>query len=169
MTTEDLKELYNYSCWANRKIFEVLEEIEHEAFVREVAGSYSSVRNTLVHMLSAEWGWLDRCGGQPRGSSLKGADYASLAEVKTAFLQVESYVNEFIDQLEDRDLERLVSYDTGAPEKRSMPIGELMYHAFNHNAHHRGQVALLIRMLGYTPGNFDILFFYAEQRGVLAW
>jgi hypothetical protein len=24
-------------------------------------------------------------------------------------------------------------------------------------------------MLGYAPGNFDILFYYAEKRGVSAW
>ena len=34
---------------------------------------------------------------------------------------------------------------------------------------HRGQVALMLRLLDYTPGNFDILFYYAEKRGVSAW
>ena len=37
-----------------------------------------------------------------------------------------------------------------------------MHHAAIHGAHHRGQVALLLRILGYTPGNFDILFYYGE-------
>ena len=38
-------------------------------------GSYGSIRNTLVHALSTEWGWLDRCGGAKRGPALKGEDF----------------------------------------------------------------------------------------------
>ncbi len=169
MTIEDLKELYDYSCWANRKIFEALAPLGEEEFARDVAGSYASVKNTMVHMLSAEWGWLAKCGGHPRDTNLKGEDFNSLHEVKTAFEKVERYVIEFLNELQESDFKRLVSYDTGAPEKRTMPIGELMFHVMNHNAHHRGQVALLIRMMGYAPGDFDILFYYAEQRGVVAW
>jgi uncharacterized damage-inducible protein DinB len=45
-----------------------------------------------------------------------------------------------------------------------MPLGELMQHAIVHGVHHRGQVALLLRLLGYAPGNFDILFYYGEKR-----
>ena len=50
-----------------------------------------------------------------------------------------------------------------------MPIGELMQHAAIHGAHHRGQVALLLRLLGHAPGNFDVPIYCAEKRGIPAW
>src|ERR1035437_5837727 len=46
-----------------RKLFAALVHLTAEQFVAPVAGTYGSIRNTLVHALSAEWGLLDRCGG----------------------------------------------------------------------------------------------------------
>jgi uncharacterized damage-inducible protein DinB len=43
-----------------------------------------------------------------------------------------------------------------------------MQHAAVHAVHHRGQVALLLRTLGYVPGNFDWLLYVGERRSVPA-
>jgi uncharacterized damage-inducible protein DinB len=44
-----------------------------------------------------------------------------------------------------------------------MSVGEVLHHAALHSIHHRGQVMLLLRTLGYAPTNVDILFYYAES------
>ena len=121
MTVKDLERLYDYGYWANRQLFQVVSQLTPEQFTQTVTGSYGSIRNTLVHILSAEWGWLDIEFTNPRG------------------------------------------------EKRSAVLGALIQHAATHGVHHRGQVALLLRSLGYTPGNFDMLFYDAEKRGAPAW
>ena len=61
-----------------------------------------------------------------------------------------------------RDLERPVEFSFGNGPKQVMRLGELMHHAAMHGVHHRGQVALLVRSLGYTPGNVDILLYYGR-------
>jgi uncharacterized damage-inducible protein DinB len=43
-------------------------------------------------------------------------------------------------------------------------LGELLQHAANHGVHHRGQVSLLLRLRGYSPDNFDILFYFTEKQ-----
>jgi len=169
MTAKDLERLYDYGYWANEKLFRVISELSPEEFARPVAGSYESIRNTMVHVLSAEWGWLSRCGGPERGPRLSGADYPTVARLLEAWSKVERYVRAFLSQLEDEDLARNVEYVNDRGEKRSMPLGELMHHAAIHGVHHRGQVALLLRALGHTPGNFDVLFYYADKRGLPGW
>jgi uncharacterized damage-inducible protein DinB len=162
MTVKDLEVLFDYGYWANKQLFGVLSHLSEEQFTQPVAGSYGSVRNTMVHILSAEWGWLDRCGGTRRGGALDASDYRTVASLVERWQQVEGYVREFLSTLRDQDLDRTVAFAIGGGPKQTMRLGQLMHHSANHAVHHRGQVALLLRILGYAPGNFDILFYYPQ-------
>ena len=162
MTAKDLEALFDYGYWANGTFFEVLAQLTDEQFIEPVSGSYGSIRNTLVHMLSAEWGWLARCGGAARGLALDATDYPTLSSVRARWRQVEGHMREFLSSLRDEDLERAVEFSIGQGPKKVMRLGELMHHAAIHGVHHRGQVALLLRSMGYTPGNADILVYYGR-------
>src|SRR5580765_2227904 len=98
MTARDLALFYDYGYWVNRKLFPVLLQLTPEQFTQTVGGSYGSVRNTLVHTLSAEWGWLDRCGGPPpaRGAALKGDDFPTLESIVSKWRVVESNARAFL-------------------------------------------------------------------------
>ncbi len=92
--------------------------------------------------MSAEAGWLDRCGGPKRGPRLKHDDFPTVESVLQRWSRVETGVREFLSSLKDEDLDRIVEFSIGQSPKHSMPLGELMQHAANHGVHHRGQVAL---------------------------
>jgi uncharacterized damage-inducible protein DinB len=163
MKVEDLQTLFDYSYWANGKLFDVLSRLSTEEFTQVISGSYGSVRNTMVHVLSAEWGWLDRCGGPSRGAALVASDYPTVASLTDRCLQVEAYVRGFLADLRDEDLDRFVEFSLGGGPKRAMRLGDLMQHAAVHAVHHRGQVALLLRSLGHVPGNFDMLVYFERD------
>ena len=163
MTVKDLERLYDYGYWANKKLLAVVSQLTPEQFTQTVTGSYGSVRNTLVHILSAEWGWLDRCGGYERGAALKPDDYPTVASLAETWAQVEGWVRAFLAGLKDEELHRMVEFKNPRGETRSMALGELMQHGANHGVHHRGQVALLLRALGHVPGNVDLLVYDAER------
>jgi uncharacterized damage-inducible protein DinB len=110
---KDLEELFDYSYWANNKLFEVAAQLTPEEFTKPVAGSYGSVRNTLVHVPSAEWGWLDRCGGARRGHALTPTDYPTLISLLHQWHQIESHTREFFGTLQDEDLDRVVEFTLG--------------------------------------------------------
>ena len=162
MLVTDLVRLYDYNYWANKKLFGVIAQLTPEEFTGATVGSYGSIRNTLVHTMSAEWGWLDRSGGTKRGPQLKADDFPTFESVVEMWARVEGYVREFLSGLTDEDLIRNVEF-TLFEKSRSMPLGDMMQHAAIHAVHHRGQVALLLRTLGYVPGNFDYVLFVGEK------
>ena len=113
--------------------------------------------------MSAEWGWIDRCGGAKRGPALKPDDYPTLESVTERWNEVESHVGAFLSSLTDADLDRVVEFTLPGVPARALPIGAMLQHAANHNTHHRGQIAILLRTLGCPPGNVDLLFYDAER------
>ncbi len=164
MTVKDLEQAYDYSCWANGKLFEVISQLTADDFTRPVAGSYGSVRNTLVHVLSAEAGWLERCGGPKRGTRLQADDFPTADSVLQKWKTVEAQWRQFLAALKDEDLGRVMDFAIDPALKHSMPMAQLVQQALVHGVHHRGQVALLLRLLGRPAGDFDILYYFTEQR-----
>ncbi len=163
MTVTDLEIRFGYGHWANRKLFAVLPQLSTAQFTEPFAGDHGSIRNTLVHMLSAEWGWLERCGGPKRGAPLEADSYLTATAVMGAWTQQESRVREFLSTLRDADLARPIEFSLAGGPKQILPLGELLEHAANHGVHHRGQISLLLRLRGFAPENFDILFYFEER------
>jgi uncharacterized damage-inducible protein DinB len=164
MAAQDLQSLFDYSYWANQKLFDVIARLTPEQFTRTVDGTHGSIRNTMVHVLSAEWGWLSRCGGPDRGPPLNQADFPTFDSLIAVWSKVEKEMRAFLDKLRDDDLNRIVEFAIGGSEKRAMPVGQLLQHSANHGAHHRGQVSLLLRLQGFNPENFDILLYFGERK-----
>jgi uncharacterized damage-inducible protein DinB len=163
MTAETLKQLYDYGYWANGKLLDVVSKLTREEFTRPVSGGWSSVRTTLVHTMSAEWGWLGRSGGAERGPRLDPEKYPTFESLVEQWDAIRGYVLEFLATLSDDDLDRRVDFELGG-HSLSMTVAEMMSHAMIHGTHHRGQVALLLRQLGHAPGNFDLLFHCVEKQ-----
>jgi uncharacterized damage-inducible protein DinB len=160
---KDLERLYDYGYWANGKLFVVIAALTPEEFTRSVAGSYGSVRNTLVHMLSVEWGWLERCGGTPRGARLEPADFPTFQSILETWGRVELDMRRFLAGLDERDLERRVEFQFPGSLGGALPVRSLLQHGANHGVHYRGQIALLLRLLGRAPGDVDLLYYDAER------
>ena len=92
MTVKDLETLFDYGYWANGKLFEAMSGLTPEQFTQPMAGSDGSIRNTMVHMLSAEWGWIARCGGPERGPALDPADFPTVTSLVPTWERVEASV-----------------------------------------------------------------------------
>jgi uncharacterized damage-inducible protein DinB len=163
MQVRDLEQLFDYSYWANERIFRAAGQLTPEQFTQDIAGSYGSIRNTMVHALSAEWGWLDRSGGPKRGPKLKSEDYPTLQSLLDKWKTVEPQMREFLAGLKDADLARVVEFSITGTDHNALRVDQMLQHAMVHGAHHRGQLSLLLRTIGIAPGNNDMLEYFLDE------
>jgi len=64
MTKDDIQLLFEFDRWANNMVLQAASALNAEEFTRDLGGSFRSVRDTLVHIVGVERGWLT-CWKQP--------------------------------------------------------------------------------------------------------
>jgi uncharacterized damage-inducible protein DinB len=60
----NIRQLYDYNRWACRRTLTIASTLATDGFLRLMGNSFSSVRDTLAHILGAEWIWLERWRGR---------------------------------------------------------------------------------------------------------
>src|ERR1700752_4653527 len=109
MTKDDIQLLYEYDRWPNNRVLQAASPLDAEEFTRDLGGSFRSVRDTLVHIVGGEWGWLT-CWKEPSPSSTFVIDFwtrhnalfdpnafPDLAAVQLKWAQVEGEQVEFVN------------------------------------------------------------------------
>ena len=71
--------------------------------------------------------------------------------------------NNFISNHSDSTFESIISYTNTQGLSFETPLHEIIRHVLHHGTYHRGQLALLIRDLGFTPPYTDYIAFVRNQ------
>ena len=171
MTKDDIQLLYEYDRWANNRVLQAVSSLSVEQFTRDLGGSFRSVQDTLVHIISGEWGWLAYWKEPSHSSSFltdlrKRRDalfnpdaFPNVAAVQLKWRKVEKEQVEFVNQVTNESLERMLPVRTA-----QITLAHLMQHLANHSTYHRGQVALMLRQLDAEPPATDFHVFLVEDR-----
>jgi uncharacterized damage-inducible protein DinB len=154
-----IRSLYQYSTWANQRILISSSNLTPEQFVAPEGSSYPSVRDTLVHTMSAEWIWLSRWNGISPNAMFKALDYPNIQSIQARWDALDAETQKFIDQLKPAMLAENISYVNLRGEQWAYPLWQQMFHQVNHGTQHRSEVAALLTQFGFSPGNLDFLVF----------
>ena len=171
MTKDDIQLLFEYDRWANNTVLEAASVLSAEQFTRDLGGSLRSVRDTLVHIISGEWGWLTIWKEQSLSSDFvtdlwnrideqfRPNTFPDFAAVQSKWAEVEREQVAFVNCVTDESLERMLPVrDT------QVSLAHLMQHMANHSTYHRGQVSLMMRQLSAVPVATDFAFFLLRGR-----
>jgi uncharacterized damage-inducible protein DinB len=164
MTTDEVRELFAYSAWANGLVFEAVSGLSLEQLDRSVASSFPSVAGTLAHIVGAEWVWLRRWLGESPSKFPDWVAKPALADLRGKLSAVEQDRDAFVAGLSDADLAGVISYRTLGGHALSDPLGNLMRHVVNHSTYHRGQVVTQLRQLGFKPPSTDLIVFLRQAK-----
>ncbi|MGB6876031.1 MAG: DinB family protein [Candidatus Acidiferrales bacterium] len=164
MDLDDVHRLYAYNSWANHRVLDACAPLSAAQFTQNVISSFPTVRDTLAHIMLAEWLWLERWLGRSPG--FPSGDFPDLASIRTRWQKIETDLNAFIQKLPATDLDRVVEYKNTKGNAFSNPMWQMLQHLVNHGTYHRGQITTMIRQLGATPLTTDLIAFYREQAGL---
>jgi len=169
MTREDFQQLYEYDRWANKRVLEAASALTPEQFTRDLGGSFSSVRDTLLHIIAGEWIWLSywtvpdltpatQADLRARRDALFNPRlFPDFSSVQSKWAEVETMQIAFVNRLTDELLQTVLAF-----RSRRATLASLMQHMANHSTYHRGQVSLMMRQLQAQPVATDFALFISE-------
>ena len=171
MTLDDIQLLFEYDRWANNRVLQAATALSNEQFTRDLGGSFRSVRDTLLHIIGGEWGWLVYWKETSHSVAFladlwkrhdalfhPGA-FPDVAAVRLKWVGVENEQVEFVSRLTDDALKKMLPV-----RKTQISLAHLMQHLANHSTYHRGQIAVMMRQLDAKPVATDFHAFLAEGR-----
>ncbi len=182
MNITDIQTLYTYNLWANQRMFSALENLNDQQFTAPTESSFPSIRETVFHILGAEWIWLQRWKGiSPRATTpdvnVNSATMSQLTPVKVPTVQelstvaalrsfadaIEGERQKFLATVTEERLQAPLQFNDMAGNPYSEPLVQLLQHLVNHGTYHRGQVITLLRQAGSEAVSLDLLFFFRER------
>ncbi len=167
MIGELVHTLYDYNAWANRRVLDAAEGLTPEQYREDAGASFGAVHDTLVHVVGAQWLYLERWKGTSPAAGLDPKAFADLAAVRRRWDVVERETHDFVAALTDGDLARVVEYVNTQGERWAYPLWQQALHQVNHATQHRSEAAMVLTRFGHSPGWLDFLYYIdlrAERR-----
>jgi uncharacterized damage-inducible protein DinB len=171
MNKDDIQLLFEYDLWANNRVLQAVSALSVEQFTRDLGGSFRSVRDTLLHIIGGEWGWLTYWKEPSPGSAFvkdlwtrmdaqfHPNAFPNIASVKSKWAEIEKEQAEFVNGVTNESLGRMLPV-----RATQLSLAHLMQHLANHSTYHRGQIALKMRQLEAKPLATDFHVFLVECR-----
>ncbi len=163
MTPEEIRQLFDYNDWANQRSLEGTAQLSDEQFIKPLGSSFPSVRDTLVHICSSEWVWLERCQGRTPAAFPDISHIQTISALRDHWAPQAEQLRTFVWDLGLTDLDRVMEYKTFNFGVYKNPVWQSLQHLANHGTYHRGQVTTLLRQLGAKPVLTDLMHFYRQR------
>jgi len=145
----ELTELFKHNLWANLRLLDACEKLTSEQLDATFAGTYGTIRDTLVHIAGGEELYVHMLLGRPRPLRREGEGFQSFEQLRDL---LEGTGQELINLAQSNVIPQ--SYlDTAEGEELAGTMIVLL--AINHATEHRAHINTVFCQLGLEPVDLD--------------
>jgi uncharacterized damage-inducible protein DinB len=145
--TSVLTTLFAHNVWANVKLLDFCANLSDEQLDATAIGCFGSIRDTLLHIISAEVGYVDRVNGRLPAMLPPNDQFPGFGALKEAarwagdeLLQLALSARENTN-VRQRPPRHIYQYR----------LASLIIQAITHSTEHRTQISAIITQLGMEP------------------
>ncbi len=155
---DTLTTLFNHHLWANLRLFEQCAALTSEQLDATILGAFSSIRETLEHIVRAEQNYFSRIStGQPFQRP-DNPPPMTLVEMIESLRTTGAGLVEWASKIQAGDTVQ-VNWE-GTP--RDVPKTILLTQVINHATEHREQVKTIMTQLGIEPPDLQAWAYFDE-------
>lgn len=147
-----LTALFAHNTWANLKLLDFCEGLSDEQLDATTIGGFGSIRDTLVHIIGAEVGYVERVNGRLPAEPIAFNQFPGFKVLKDA-------VRWTGDEL--LQLARSARSDTMVRQRPprmlvAYKLASLIVQAITHSTEHRTHISVIITQLGMEPPDMSV-------------
>lgn len=150
-------ELFDHYYWARDCQLQICSTLTNEQFLKPMDSSFSSLRDTVLHMAVVESLWVQRWRGESPKYMFEPSKYPNLGSVREYWQSIEKETRGFLANLNENVIEKTIVCISSRGQTWKQPLWRFMLHLIIHQSHHRGQVTTLLRQLAGQPARVDFM------------
>lgn len=148
-----LAELLHHHLWANLRLLDTCATLSEEQLDASAPGTFGSIRDTLLHIVSAEQGYLIRLTGRQPERRFKSDDNPSIAELQEQTRQNGEALLALAAEMRASDMVE-AEWDG---QRWRFPASVLLVQVINHATEHRTNVTTILAQQGVNLPEEDFL------------
>lgn len=162
MNTDAFRQFYDYHFTENRKIWDdYVIPLSREQFTQAVDYSHGSVRDQIVHLMSADDMWFSELRNVKPSEPLPPADLEDRKIIRAHWDSIEQSMRAYLAKLRD---DMLFDKPIKEPEEdKNLIVWQVLLHVANHGTDHRAQILRLLHDLGVKTTSQDYIFYVFDH------
>ncbi len=161
MNADAFRHFYDYHFSENRKLWDsYVTPLTHEQFTQDVDYSHGSIRNQIVHLISADDTWFSPLRGIDVPEPLDPVIFDDRKIIRAYWDNVEQNMRDYLANLRD---DMLFEKPFVEGEDKDLILWQVLLHVANHGTDHRAQLLRDLNDLGVKTTSQDYIFYIFDN------
>ncbi len=162
MNADAFRHLYGYHFSENRALWDnYVMPLSDEQFTQAAGYSRGSVRNQVVHIMSADNVWFGELRNADHIEDIDSIVFADREQIRARWDQVEHEMRDYLAELRD---DMLLTRPIKEPDDdRNLVLWQVLIHVVNHGTDHRAQLLRQLNDMGVKTVSQDYIFYLYDH------